>query len=201
MAPSPGLPEICSTSETNSDDEATSSENDFAGDSRRASDSLGDVSESPSFASGGDRDGEGQFDTFLCSVSEASIPALSSESSSSDSGLASPPRKFTAPFGQTAERVELLRRYLGTLLESVKSLVPARCDGGACTLSERTGGRGKPGGKAPLITVDLTQAGKEKPLLQDCIRSLGWRANESFFSTGRNCSEEAVPLRASRVVG
>ncbi|PHJ15131.1 tubulin-tyrosine ligase family protein [Cystoisospora suis] len=185
MAPSLESPGECSEPESISHEEDAISQGDLVGDSRRSCRSSADISESFSFASDGDRDGAGQFDTFLCSVSEASVPSLSSGSSSSSSGFTSPPGKFRAHFAQTTEKVELLRRYLGSLLQGFKSLVPGRCDGGAsCTLSQRTAGSEKSRSKAPLVTLDLTQAGKEKPLLQNCIRSLGWRANESFFATG-----------------
>ncbi|KFH02013.1 Tubulin-tyrosine ligase family protein [Toxoplasma gondii VAND] len=120
-----------------------------------------------------------QYETFLCSASDVSASVVSS----------SPPLQ-PGTLRKNADRAERKKSvqaaisgdYFSQFVNDIRSIFFDKCVAAACTLPMGSGPVSKV--RDPCVTLDLSQAGKEKPLIESCVRSLGWKTNNSLFPTG-----------------
>ncbi|CBZ55627.1 putative tubulin-tyrosine ligase family protein [Neospora caninum Liverpool] len=122
---------------------------------------------------------DARYETFFCSASEVSTSIASSSCSLKSCTLG---ENVDGPKSETNVPAAVTRDYFSQFVNGIRTLFFDKCVAAGCSFSKAGGPASKV--KGPSITLDLSQAGKEKPLMESCVRSLGWKKNSSLFPTG-----------------
>ncbi|KEP60136.1 UNVERIFIED_CONTAM: Tubulin-tyrosine ligase family protein [Hammondia hammondi] len=120
-----------------------------------------------------------QYETFLCSGSDFSASVVSSSLALQPGTL-----RENADSAESTKSVQaaIPGDYFSQFVNDIRTIFFDKCVAAACSLPMGGGPVSKV--REPCVTLDLSQAGKEKPLIESCVRSLGWKTNNSLFPTG-----------------